>query len=126
MAEGLTARIKEAFAQSNRAWSAGYLEASVERALLGHRLFQKRTILGKPRLRCLFMTAAGGSPIPLYLPESLASHLPMFQRFRAAIAAEVQGQQDQYESHPAALLALALGRLIPAQGAEKARSVGGR
>jgi len=124
LAESLTTRIKEAFAQGNRALPAGYFEASAERALLGQRLFQKRTILGKTRLRSLFTPAGGASPIPLYLPESLTSQLPMFQRFRATIAAEAQGQQDQFESHPVALLALALGRLLPVPGAAHPGSAG--
>jgi hypothetical protein len=48
----------------------------------------------------------------------------MFQRFRATIAAEAQGQQDQFESHPVALLALALGRLIPVPGAAQPGAAG--
>jgi hypothetical protein len=131
LAEGLSARIKEAFVQSNRSLPPLYLEVAAERALLVQRLFQKRTILGKPRLRCLFTTAQGATPIPLYLPESLAPQLPMFQRFRATIVAEAQGQQDQYEGHPVALLALALGRLLPSPtattpGAGGARPAGAR
>ncbi len=131
LAETFTVRIKEAFAQANRAVPAHYLEAAAERALLGQRLFQKRTILGKSRLRCLFTPSQGGSPIPVYLPESLGTQLPMFQRFRATLIAETQGQQDQYETHPIALLVLALGRLLPVPGStapnpDKARGAGGR
>lgn len=131
LAESYTVRIKEAFAQANRAVPAHYLDAAAERALLSQRHFQKRTILGKNRLRCLMTPAQGGSPIPVYLPESLATQLPMFQRFRATIAAETQGQQDQYETHPIALVALALARLLPVPGSsspnqEKPRTPGAR
>lgn len=113
LCEGLVARIKEAFAQGNRSLPPQYLETSTERTLLEQRQYQTRVILGEPRIRALLTPAGGSGAIPTYLPQELGRKLPMFQRFRATVAAEVQGQQDQYESHTVALLVLALGRLLP-------------
>jgi hypothetical protein len=137
-AEGPTARIKEAFAQAFRALPAGHLEAQADRILLEQRHYQKRAVLGQRWLRALLtlaggpppegpanaeprparaergaLPAAGEPPIPTYLPEALASELPMFQRFRVRLFAEARPQLDQYEPHPIALRAVALGRALP-------------
>ena len=40
-----------------------------------------------------------------------AKKLPLYQRFRARLIVELYFQEDQYETHPAALKALAIGRL---------------
>jgi hypothetical protein len=54
--------------------------------------------------------------VPVYLPEAAAKKLPLYQRFKARLIAEVQLAVDQYETHPAALRVLAVGRLVPAPG----------
>jgi hypothetical protein len=113
VAEGLTGRVKEAFAQSARLLPAGYLDTHSERRLLSQRHYQRRTVLGRPWLRALLTPAAGQPPIPTYLPEDLATLLPMFQRFNARLIVEVHLQQDQYESHPHALRTVALARVAP-------------
>jgi hypothetical protein len=113
LVESLASRLKEAFAQANRALPPAYLETSAEQALLEQRRYQKRAILGQDRIRALLTPLGGGAPLPTYLPDSLTRQLPMFQRFRALIAAEAHGQQDQYESHPVALVGLALARVLP-------------
>lgn len=111
----LTSRLKEAFAQGRRVLPAGYLDAQTERALLEQRHYQRRTVFGKPWLRALFRPAGDttSTPIPTYLPESLAKELPMFQRFGARLLAEVHFQQDQFETHPLSLRVVALARAIP-------------
>jgi hypothetical protein len=118
IAEGMTARLAEAFAQANRSLPAGYLDANVERILLEQRRYDKRTILGAPRLRAAIVpaSAAASAAIPAYLPEHLEKELPMFRRFQVAVVAEAHGQQDQFETHAAALLVLALGRVLPVPG----------
>jgi hypothetical protein len=113
LVESLASRLKEAFGQGNRALPPAYLETSAEQVLLEQRRYQKRTLLGQDRLRGLLTPQGGGSPVPTYLPDSLARQLPMFQRFRAVIVAEAHGQQDQYETHPIALVGLALARVLP-------------
>jgi hypothetical protein len=113
LVESLASRLKEAFAQANRALPPAYLETSAEQVLLEQRRYQKRTILGQDRIRGLLTLQGGGAPVPTYLPDSLTKQLPMFQRFRAVITAEAYGQQDQYESHAVALVGLALARVLP-------------
>jgi len=112
--EGMTARIKEAFAQGKRVVPAGYLEAQTERALLERRAYQRREVFGKRRIRALLSAAGSSHPIPTYLAEETAKMLPMFQRFPARIIAEVHPAVDQYEAHAAALRVLAIARTGPA------------
>jgi hypothetical protein len=112
IAEGFTARIEEAFAQGSRSVAPGYLQGCIERILLEGRRYQKKTILGERRIRALLTPAGGQAPIPAYLPEAAGDALPCFRRFRARAVVEVRPQADQYESHPDALLVLALGRSL--------------
>ena len=113
LCEKLTTRLRETFAQSQRVMPQGYLASQAERILLEQRHYQKRTLLGQRWIRGLLTVAGATSPIPAYLPESLAEELPMFQRFRVKLIAEVRPALDQYETHPSALRVVALGRLIP-------------
>jgi hypothetical protein len=110
--EGMTARLREAFCPGKGVATAEYIDATVERMLLEQRRYQKRTILGAHRLRGA-ITRGAAAAMPVYVPEHLENNLPMFQRFKATLLAEAHGQQDQYESHPLALVVLALGRVLP-------------
>ncbi len=119
IAEGFSRRIEEAFAQGQRAVAPGYLDTRVERILLEGRRYQKKTLYGETRLRALLTfpgagagSGAGSGPVPTYLPESLATKLPLFRRFKARAIVELRPQEDQYETHPDALLVLVLGRLL--------------
>lgn len=114
VAEGLTTRIKEAFAVGRRAVAPGYLDAQTERVLLEQRCYQKRALLGGPHLRALLTVPGAAAPVPTYLPEATARKLPLYQRFRARLIVEVNLAVDQYESHAAALAVAALARLAPA------------
>jgi hypothetical protein len=126
VAEGLTKRIEDAFAQGKRVVATGYLEAQRERALLEQRQYQRRSVLGGKHLRGL-LRPSGAEPaagvrlgsggkqagaVPVYLPESIAEELPMYPRFRARVIAVLRLAADRYETHPAALRALALARLV--------------
>ena len=113
VADALSARIRDAWAQSRRALPHGYLEAQTERALLEGRCYQRRKLLGGKHLRALLQPAGAQELLPAYLPDALADDLPLFQRFRARLIAEVHQQIDQHESHPAALRVLALLRAAP-------------
>jgi hypothetical protein len=53
------------------------------------------------------------TPFPTYIPEPVSLKLPMYQRFRARIIAEVHQQEDQHESHSLSLRVLALSRITP-------------
>jgi hypothetical protein len=108
-AEGLGARIRDAWTRANRALPPEHLANCTERLLLEQRAYQKRELLDDTWIRAL-LTGEGPS-VPVYLPARLAKRLPLFRRFPARLLAEIVWQQDQYESHPLALRTLALGRL---------------
>jgi hypothetical protein len=116
VAENLTLRLEEAFAQGPRTVAPGYLQSSVKRLLLEARSYQKKSIFGERRIRALFHFAGGRAPIPAYLPETLGARLPLFLRFRASAIVELRPQEDQYETHTDALLVVALGRLVRERG----------
>lgn len=116
VAEGLAQRIKEAFAQGSRSVPASYLDSHTERSLLEQRAFQKRTVFGEPHLRTLLSPLGAAASIPTYLPEALATKLPMVLRMRVRILAEASLPQDQYETYPASLRAVAIGRVSPLPG----------
>lgn len=117
IAEGLTAKLKEAYAQGNRALPPRYLEGHTERMLLEQRAYQKRTVMGKACIRSLL--AAPGGQVPVYLPEALAQELPSFQRFEVRLVGELRGRVDQYEVQEVALRGVAVGRVASA-GASRA------
>jgi hypothetical protein len=109
VADALTARIRDAFNGGKRVVPAGYLEAQTERALLEQRSYQRRPVLGGTRIRAICQPGA----VPTYLPDEIAKKLPLFQRFRARLLAEVRLAADQYETHAAALDVVALARSAP-------------
>jgi hypothetical protein len=115
-AESTTNLLREALGQSARSLPAGYLDLNVERELLEQRCYQKRVVLGEKRIRAAITPEGRGTPIPAYLPEHLEAELPLFQRFRGAVIAEVRAQQDQFESSPLALVVLAIARVLPMPG----------
>jgi len=116
VSEGLTTRIREAWTQGKRAVPQGYLETQTERALLTGRCYQRREVFNGKHLRALAQPAGSQELIPTYLPEALADGLPLYQRFRARLVAEVHPQLDQYETHPLALRTFALARALPPPG----------
>lgn len=132
--EGLTKQIEEAFAQGRQGLPASYLATQRERVLLEQRQYQKRAVFGAPHLRALLRageatsaslrpagnraaqsgklaSAASGDLVPTYLPEAVATLLPMYPCFRTRILAEVLMPVDRYETHPAALRAVAVARV---------------
>ena len=112
VAEGLTARIREAWNQGKRMVAPGYLDAQTERALTEQRHYQRRTVFGGAHLRAL-LHCGGSSPIPTYLRESVAKVLPLYSRFKVRVVVEVHLQIDPYETNQAALRGLALARVSP-------------
>lgn len=118
--EGLTLRIREAFAAGRRPISSSELDAYIERALATKRLYQKREILGGRRIRALLTLTGGKRPIPTYLPEAIARDLPMGSRFRARLLVEANFRIDPYEACAAAFKASAIGWLMPAPIAAQA------
>ena len=110
VAEGLTSRLKDAFAQGKRMVPSGYLEQQTERALLENRHYQKRKLFGGVHLRALLHVSGSSQVVPTYLPADLAESLPLYQRFRARVIVEVHLQEDQSETHSAALRVMAIAR----------------
>ncbi|HVK69508.1 MAG TPA: DUF2169 domain-containing protein [Polyangium sp.] len=111
--EGYTARIREAYQRGRRALGPDALDQQIERALIEGRHYQKRPVLGMTAIRAHLHTSTGtgARPAPVYLPEDIAKKLPLFQKFRARLLVELYFQEDQFEPHPAALKALAIGRV---------------
>jgi hypothetical protein len=112
LASTLTIKIREAFVKSSRVVGPTYLDDQAERALLERRAYQKRSVFGGPHLRALFHFAGTESGVPAYFPEALAKKLPLFRRLRVKMLAEAHFQADQYESHPSALRAAAVARVL--------------
>jgi hypothetical protein len=114
--EGLTTRIRDAFKSAKRAVPSGYLDTQTERALAEQHSYQHRNVLGGRRQRALlhFPQDTSSSPAPLvaYLPDAVASSLPLHPRFKARVIARVHLPLDPYEQGPA-LEVLALARLCP-------------
>jgi hypothetical protein len=111
VAEGLSARIREAWARVNRLLPPSYIAVCTERLLLEQRLYQRRELLDDTWIRALLAGPGGEAPVPAYLPAKIAKRLPLFKRFGARLLAEIVWPQDQYEACPVALRVLALGRL---------------
>jgi hypothetical protein len=114
--EGYTTRIQDALKRAKRAVAPGYLEEQTERVLVEARHYQRRTVYGAPHLRAQLQIGNSSRPWPLYVPEAAAGKLPMFARFAARVLAEVGFQENQYEAHPTALRALAIGRIASTPG----------
>ena len=112
--EGFTARVQDAFRKTRKAVPPGYLEDQTERVLVEKRLYQRREVFGGIHLRAQLYLTPTSKPWPLYVPEAIATKLPMFARFPARILADVLLQEDQYEAHPSSLRASAIGRVAPA------------
>lgn len=112
--EGFTARVQDAFRKTRKPVPPGYLEDQTERVLVEKRLYQRREVFGGLHLRAQLYLTPTSKPWPLYVPEAIATKLPMFARFPARILADVLLQEDQYEAHPNSLRASAIGRVAPA------------
>jgi hypothetical protein len=105
----MTQRIRGACAD-DEAVNGPVVAARVERMLLDRRSYQQRSLLGGTWIRALVTTS--DTTLPCYLPEVLALATPLFSTFPARIIAELHPRQDQFEDHPKALRAMALGRII--------------
>lgn len=114
LAEELTAPLREAFARAYPAPAPGHLDLAIERMLITQRWFQRRAVIGEPSLRALLIPLGNAGPrVPTYLPEAAAARLPLSQRFRARLLAEVHLPQDARDGHPLALRVAAIARAHP-------------
>lgn len=90
-----------------------HLADQVDRTLREARSFKKRTLLGAPRIRADLMLGKG--TLPIYLPDSAASQLPLLPVFPLAALVEFRPREDASEANPAALVAFAFGRVLRAR-----------
>jgi hypothetical protein len=117
VAAGWTARIREAWTKAaNRTLPADYLDTHAKHLLLEQRKYVRRDLCNETWLRAQLSMPGAPAPVPLYLPEAIAKWLPLFNRFPARVLAEAVPQQDQFETQPVALRAMALARVLPARG----------
>ncbi|XXX82819.1 DUF2169 domain-containing protein [Sorangium sp. So ce134] len=107
--EGLTAQLREALGQ-NRVVSSKTIEAHAERALLEHRHFQKRLVMGQMRLRALLSSTGGHVKVPVYWPEAVGRDLPGLQRMQVRMIAALGMRTEHQESAAIALRACSLAR----------------
>jgi hypothetical protein len=109
----ILAQLHDAWEKAPRSLPSGFLQKNVERGLLEQRAFCKRTVFGAPHLRAYLATDEGD--VPVYLPESVADHLPLFSSFRVRLIAEAHPAEDGLETSPVALLGRALARVAEAR-----------
>ncbi len=106
----LLRHLQEAFGAGRGTSTA--LEVAATRIALEDRLYKKKMLLGAKRLRAELATTNSSLPLPVYLPESLESGLPLMARIKVRVLGELRHQEDHTEAHPLALVALAIGRVI--------------
>jgi hypothetical protein len=114
VAAELALRIREAFNVEQSALPPDYLQAQVQRIVVSERRYQRRHVWGRRWLRGSFVPVGARVGFTTYLPDDVAGHLPLFERFFARLIAQVDLREDQYESHPLALKVLALARVVDA------------
>jgi hypothetical protein len=116
LSDDLSNQVRAAFAKEKRAFAADYLDTRAKRVLLAGRHYQRRSVFGAPHLRCLVRTGRDDTttaePLIGYVPEVLATKLPLFSRFRARLIAAVHFPEDEAESQSCALRVLALARVM--------------
>lgn len=110
-AEDIAVRLRETFLDSQPPVPGNYLDAQVDRMLVEARAYRRRVLWGRRWLRFAFLPHEARIALPTYLPEALASELPMFGAFPARLLAEVDLREDQYETHPLALRVMAVARV---------------
>ena len=118
LADNLTVKIREAFAQQTRAVPARYLDHHTERILLHQRAYQKRTVLGKTCVRGVLVLAGtkeGKDGLPVYLPEEAARELPGLLRFSVKLMAEGRQRLEEAEERGIALRVVGVGRVMKAR-----------
>ena len=110
VAEGLTTRIKEAFAQGSRALPAGYLDVHTERSLLEQRHHQRRTVFGD---LCREVSSPALAPAPRFQPTSRQHSPPSYRCFtRLTCACSPRSTRSRSLRDAASRCVVALARAI--------------
>lgn len=111
VAEQLVVRLKNDGTRAKRGLSPDALDKRTEQLLLEQRAYQERKLYGATWLRAL-LAERNGAPQLCYLPSALRDVLPLFARFDARLVVELDLREEQGESCPLALKALALARTL--------------
>ena len=111
VARPLVQRISENFRRFERG-GGSYLDEQKRRGLLENRHYLRRQVFGAEHL-CAYLTRGQDdkSGVPTYLAASLATKLPMYERFRVRLLATIEPSVSQFETHGAALRVQALGKI---------------
>lgn len=107
--DAATRRLMDAHAATGR--PLGDVERAMDQSLLRARAFQRRSVFGQEHVRALF--SQGGRGVPVYLREEAALALPLCQRVRVVLLAEIAPSQDETEPFALCLRPAALGRVVP-------------
>ena len=89
------------------------LETAVTRHVLEQRKYKKKSLLVATRIRAEITLGGAAAPIPVTCLEAIeprAAAPPSIQGARAL--GELRAQEDHAETHPEAIVALAVGRVI--------------
>ncbi|UQA56215.1 DUF2169 family type VI secretion system accessory protein [Polyangium aurulentum] len=89
-----------------------YVASEVERLLLEGRKYKRRPLLGAPRIRADLTLTRSGEVMVVYLPDSIATSLPLLPAYPVTALVEARPREDIAESHAEALLAMAVGRVL--------------
>jgi len=97
-----------------------YVAAEVERLMLEGRKYRRRPLSGEARVRGeLSLTGAGGESMVAYLPDAVATSLPLMLAFPVVALCAVRPREDVIETAEEALFVMALGRVLSARGGEE-------
>ncbi len=115
VATTITARLEEAMGKSKR-MSVPQLAAHRMRVLLEQRRYRVRSVFGGEHVQAKLDLAPGddrrANKPPVYLARAAASCLPLAQRFRVRMLAEIRPGVDTRDDAPWALRALSLARVV--------------
>lgn len=115
--QDLKRRIDVALGRSRSAnVTPAVVEEQVARAVLVGRRYQRRTVLGGEQICARMQPARSDELIPTYIPVDVASLLPLEQKLRVRVIAELHLRVERFEAHRAALRVLALGRVVEVRG----------
>ena len=92
--------------------------AEAERLVLEGRKYRRRPLSGEPRVRAE-LSLSGGETMVVYLPDAIASSLPLMTAFPVVALCAPRPREDVVETAEEALFVMALGRVLQARGGEE-------
>ncbi|MFT3767228.1 MAG: hypothetical protein QM820_17155 [Minicystis sp.] len=92
-----------------------YVATEVERLLLEGRKYRRRPLAGAPQVRADLVLSGSSDPMTIYLPDDLASAMPMMLAFPVVAICAVRPREDVIETQDEALFVMAIGRVLQAR-----------